>query len=331
MRARLMLLALMCGLLVACSNSAPSSTATSSITTPTPVVSAGSTSTSTAPGIATPESTPRPTLQPVPTPSRTAESLATTTPVALADSTSTPGAFDSPTPTLQVTSKPSQTVDSFATAALIPQGPLTIVALGDSLTEGDGDYPGDGGGYPARLQKSINETRPNSQVINLGKSGWDSEQMVEGQLPSALQANPNIALVWIGSNDLWYNTGPDQETSDLARYTNNIDKTLRGLTGGGARVYIALLDDQSKRPYATSPDGAGLSPEGAAYMSQLGGAFNDAIRAEAAKYGATMVDFYNTTIFTDLSTLADDGIHPNPNGYDLVAQIWFEAIRQALQ
>jgi lysophospholipase L1-like esterase len=66
-------------------------------------------------------------------------------------------------------------------------------------------------------------------------------------------------------------------------------------------------------------------------MSKLGGAFNDAIRAKAAEYGATTVDFYNTKIFTDLSTLADDGLHPNPHGYDLVAQIWFEAIRQALK
>lgn len=102
------------------------------------------------------------------------------------------------------------------------------------------------------------------------------------------------------------------------------------MTGKGARVFIALLDDQSKRPYTTSPNGAGLSPEGVAYMSHLVSAFNGAIKAKASEYGATTVDFYNTTIFTNPSTLADDGIHPNPNGYDLVAQIWFKAILQDL-
>jgi acyl-CoA thioesterase I len=234
---------------------------------------------------------------------------------------------------LQATQEPGPTEeagptgDSPASPAPIPDGPLTIVALGDSLTEGDADYPGDGGGYPARLQRSINEIRPNSQVINLGKSGWDSAQMLEGQLPAALEANPHIALIWIGSNDLWYNNGPEQEAADLDRYTNNIDTALRDLTGTGARVFIALLDDQSQRPYTTSPDGAGLSAEGVEHMSRLVSAFNDAISAKAAEYGATTVDFYNTTIFTDPSTLAEDGIHPNPNGYDVIAQIWFEAIR----
>lgn len=213
----------------------------------------------------------------------------------------------------------------------VPPGPLTVVALGDSLTQGDGDEPGEGGGYPLRIERAINEVRPDSQVINLGQSGWDSGQMVEGQLPDALQANPHIALVWIGSNDLWYNNGPDQQASDVDRYTNNIDTTLRALTGAGARVYIALLDDQSKRPFALNPDGFGLSPEGAEHMSSLGMAFNDVLRAKAAEYGATTVDFYNATIFTDPSTLADDGLHPNAEGYDLIAPIWFEAILQDLE
>lgn len=230
----------------------------------------------------------------------------------------------SPQPTPQAPSTP-------AAPASVPAGALTIVALGDSLTEGEGDESEAGGGYPARLARAINELRPNSQVINLGKSGWTSTEMIEGQLPTALEAGPSLALVWIGSNDLWQNNGPEQEAAELARYTASIDQALRALTERGARVYIALLDDQSQRPYTTSPDGAGLSPEGVAYMSRLGSLFNEAIRAKAAEYGAATVDFYNTTIFTDPATLAADGVHPNARGYDQIAQIWFEALRPDLQ
>jgi lysophospholipase L1-like esterase len=212
----------------------------------------------------------------------------------------------------------------------IPEGPLTIAALGDSLTEGDADDQ-EKGGYPGRLQISINEIRPGSQVINLGKSGWDSQQMLEGQLPTALEANPDIALVWIGSNNLWNNSGPGEgEAFDLTRFTNDIDTALRSLTGGGARVFIGLLDDHALRPYTSSPNGAGLSGEGLEYMSRMTRAFNDAINAKAAEYGATVVDFYNTTIFTDPSTISEDGIHPNGRGQDIVAQMWLEAIQQAL-
>ena len=41
-------------------------------------------------------------------------------------------------------------------------GSLTIVAIGDSLTEGQGDRP-DGGGYPARLLASVRAIRPEAR------------------------------------------------------------------------------------------------------------------------------------------------------------------------
>ncbi len=291
MRACVLLLALIGGLLGACADRVPSPTPNAPLATPSPVVA---TATPRLPGDPPPEST------------------------------------SSAEPSLPALATPARTVAPVGTPVPLPAGSLTIVALGDSLTEGDGDQPGEGGGYPARIERAINEVRPNSRVINLGKSGWDSAQMVEGQLPAALEAHPTIALVWIGSNDLWTNNGPDQQAADLARYTNNLDLTLRALTGSGARVFIALLDDQSQRPYATNPDGASLSPEGVADMSRLASAFNAAIRAKAAEYGATTVDFANTTIFTDPATLAEDGLHPNAQGYDQIGQIWFAAIRPDL-
>jgi lysophospholipase L1-like esterase len=173
----------------------------------------------------------------------------------------------------------------------------------------------------------MDELRPGSQIINLGRSGWDSQQMIEGQLPAALEANPHLALVWIGSNNLWYNNGPGEgETFDLATFSGHLDTTLSSLTGVGARVVIALLDDQTLRPYSTS----NFDAEYLAHMSHLVTAFNDIIIAKAAEYGAATVDFYNTTIFTDPATLSEDGIHANPAGHDQVAQIWFDAIRQLL-
>ncbi|MBL8103862.1 MAG: hypothetical protein JNM02_15115, partial [Anaerolineales bacterium] len=44
------------------------------------------------------------------------------------------------------------------------------------------------------------------------------------------------------------------------------------------------------------------------------------------QYGALTVDFYNTGIFTNPDTLADDGNHPNPAGYDLITQAWYKAL-----
>jgi lysophospholipase L1-like esterase len=233
-------------------------------------------------------------------------------------------------------------------AAMIPPGPLTIAALGDSLTEGQGGDAG-AGGYPGRLAALIEPVRPGTHIDNFGHSGWSSSDVVDGQngepseLTQATSANPNVALVWIGSNDLWYlyEFGPEPmtaeaEQADLAAYEANVDAILRGLTSHGAVVLIALLDDQSKRPVVADPPNPaepafpGTTAADLARMSAHVRAYNDIIGRKAAQYGASTVDFFDATIFTDRATLSGDGNHPNSAGYDRVAQLWFAALQPAL-
>jgi lysophospholipase L1-like esterase len=59
--------------------------------------------------------------------------------------------------------------------------------------------------------------------------------------------------------------------------------------------------------------------------------YNEIINEKTSQYGATTVDFYNTDIFTNPSTLYDDGNHPNQAGYDIVAQKWFDVLHPLLQ
>jgi len=251
------------------------------------------------------------------------------------------------TPTPDASAAPSATSPETASAtpaAPLPAGALKIVALGDSLTEGQGDESGQGG-YPGRLQTLLAPARPGTKVTNIGHSGWSSTDLIAGQngqpseLTQALAAKPNVALVWIGSNDLWnlYEYGPepmtpDAEQADLAAYQTNIDKIVHELSSQGAAVFIALLDDQSKRPVAASPNPTepafpATTRADLALMSAHVRAYNDIIRHIAAQYGAATVDFFNTTIFTDPATLYGDGNHPNDAGYDRIAQIWWTALK----
>lgn len=225
----------------------------------------------------------------------------------------------------------------------LPAGPLQIVTLGDSLTAGDGDEA-EKGGYPGRLRPMVEARRPGSRVTNFGLSGWTSNDMNNGQLPDALQeiargkaeGRVPVAMVWIGSNDLWalyeYGTGSDQgDAEDLTNYTANIEFTLRELSNAGAFTFVALLDDQSKRPVALAGEAfPGTTPEELARMSRQVVRYNTAIREKAAAYKATTVDFFNTTIFVNPATLADDGNHPNAAGYEIITQLWFGALSPRL-
>lgn len=255
---------------------------------------------------------------------------------------------------LEITSTPTTipatpTLVSFPSAQALPAGPIGILTMGDSLTQGDGDETGRG--YPGRLLEKVTQLRPASTLSNFGQSGWNSDALINGdqgrfgQLPLAIDESKVIlsrgrgalVLLWIGSNDLWYlyEYGGDvtsgQELQDAEHFASNLDLILVPLREAGAQVVVALLDDQSKRPVALKGEAfTGITPAELTQMSAQVQRYNAIIEAKADQYGALTVDFYNTSIFTDPATLSDDGNHPNQAGYDLIAEKWFEVIAPLL-
>ena len=285
-------------------------------------------------------------IAPTPIPSATPGSTSAPTATAL-PATATPGSTSSPTATPTAPAQVTPTATSPSNATPLPGGAVTLVTLGDSLTEGQGD-DGSGGGYPSRLLAQLTVARPGSTVTNLGHSGWASDDLINGlngeasQLTTAVAAlngatGAKIAIVWIGSNDLWYlyeynNPSAADETSDQQHFRANLDTILGDLRATGATVLVALLDDQSQRPVVANPPNpsepafTGISEAERLRMSDQVDDYNAEIRASAGQHGAITVDFFTTTIFTSPATLADDGNHPNGAGYDAITQIWWGVI-----
>ena len=246
----------------------------------------------------------------------------------------------------EVTSIPA--IELPPTSAL-PAGPVTMVALGDSLTQGDGDDTGRG--YTVRLLDMVNAKRPGSTMNNLGQSGWNSDALINGdqglsgQLTRSLgeleiaaaEGRGPVALVWIGSNDLWYlyefGEGTNEnDILDAEHFASNMDVILGRLRAAGAQVIVALLDDQSRRPVALKGEAfTSITPDELNRMSLQVARYNEIISEKAAQYGALTVDFYSTDIFTNPATLYDDGNHPNAAGYDIIAQKWFDALSLILK
>lgn len=260
--------------------------------------------------------------------------------------TEAPQATLVPTVVEEVTSIPA--ID-LPPASALPSGPVAMVALGDSLTQGDGDDTGPG--YTLRLLDMVNAIRPGSTMTNFGQSGWNSDALIKGdqglsgQLTRSLgeleiaaaEGRGAVALVWIGSNDLWYlyefGEGTNENDAlDAEHFASNMDVILGELRAAGAQVIIALLDDQSKRPVALKGEAfTAITPDELNRMSLQVTRYNEIISEKAAQYGALTVDFYSTDIFTNPVTLYDDGNHPNAAGYDIIAQKWFDALSLLLK
>jgi lysophospholipase L1-like esterase len=228
-------------------------------------------------------------------------------------------------------------------------GPVTLVTLGDSLTYGEGDQ--EGLGFTGRLLATIDaaEGRAGSTLVNLGQSGWDSTQMVEGQLPDALTAVGDavssgravLATILIGSNDLWYAYGytpgdstADEENAALERYRANLETTVTQLQDAGAVVVVGLPDDQSLRPCPADieclqgyfPD---FTENEVGLMSELSRRFAATAAEVGSQRGAPTVAT-DDPFWADASTMADDGVHPNGAGYEVLAQLYLAAIEPLL-
>lgn len=267
--------------------------------------------------------------------------------------TSTASGPDSPaTDATDATDAPRPSAGGSELAA----GPVTYIALGDSLTAGDGDDTYQGyvgviaaaiGAVPGREDVSLN---------NLGASGWDSTMMVDGQdgapgqLGQAVDLTNEavsggravLATVLIGSNDMWYvyeygppeGTPAENEDAAVETYRANLERTVQELTDAGAVVVIGLPDDQSLRPSVADIDRLhdflpDVTAEEVQQMAVMAGRLDQVAAEVAADHGVLTVDT-NAPFWADAGSMADDGIHPNTAGYADLAELWLATIRNLL-
>jgi lysophospholipase L1-like esterase len=164
-----------------------------------------------------------------------------------------------------------------------PPKPGAIVAFGDSLTAGQGASAAES--YPEVLSTMIGQP-----ILNAGHSGdtiADAEARLEG---AVFAANPSIVIVLLGGNDLLQHNDLDQAFAGLERI-------VRAIQARGAVVILVGLDD----------------------WPLLGHGLASRYRDLAQRTGSLYIANILKGIFGHRSLMSDQ-VHPNGEGYRLMAQ-----------
>ena len=186
---------------------------------------------------------------------------------------------------------PESTQSNESTNSAEQQAPLTILALGDSLTEGLG--VDNNANYPAQLEARLQELGyKDVKVINSGLSGETSTGLVN-RLDWVLQTKPDITILTIGANDAIRGI-------DVATVEANIRTAVKRLQDGGSEVILGGMQIYDNL--------------GADYVESFA-----AIYPRVAKdMNVTLIPFFLDGVGGDAELNQADAIHPTKEGYSII-------------
>ena len=181
------------------------------------------------------------------------------------------------------------------------EGPL-VVFLGDSLTAGLGLARSEA--YPALVHDRLEADGVELRIINAGVSG-DTTAGGRARLDWLLSQQPDLVFVSLGAND-------GLRTREISEIRADLEAILSGIQDHGARAILA---------------GQMLPPNyGPAYTD----AFRDLYPALAAELDVALLPFLLEGVAAVPELNMPDGLHPNADGHELIADLVLPLVRDEL-
>lgn len=177
-----------------------------------------------------------------------------------------------------------------------------IVALGDSLTAGLGLVESQA--YPAQLQQKLDAEGYDFEVVNAGVSGDTSAGGLR-RLDWSLEGDVRVLIVALGAND-----------------------GLRGLSIGQMKQNLgAIIERAKERNIVVILAGMEAPPN---YGPEYTAAFRDAYRDLAREHRVLFIPFLLDRVAGVSHMNQGDGIHPNPQGAEIMAETVWTMLRPVL-
>ncbi|MEU3743191.1 SGNH/GDSL hydrolase family protein [Streptomyces sp. NPDC032198] len=189
--------------------------------------------------------------------------------------------------------------------------PLCFVALGDSLTEGIGDPVDEGWrGWAALLAEGLGarEGAAHEGAVrfhNLAVSGSQTGDVLDRQLPVALELRPDLVSVVVGVNDTL------RCTFDIRAVAARLDEVYAAAARHGAQLLTACLPDPGAM--------LGLPGALARPLARRQRAVNAAVHALSERYAAVHLHLADDEWVADRALWSADRLHPGERGHRLVA------------
>ncbi|MFZ5494531.1 MAG: arylesterase [Verrucomicrobiota bacterium] len=180
----------------------------------------------------------------------------------------------------------------------------TVVFFGDSLTAGYGVDPDEA--YPALIQKKIGQAGLPWRVVNAGLSGETTAGGLR-RLDWVLRQRVDIFVIELGGNDGLRGIPPATTRSNLETMIQRIRQRYPGAT-----VVIAGM----RMPVNMGPE----------YTREFAALYPEVARAG----GAVLIPFLLEGVGGVASLNLPDGIHPTPQGHQLVADTVWDILRPLL-
>lgn len=187
----------------------------------------------------------------------------------------------------------------------LPQnGEKRIVFMGNSITEGW-----------IRLCPDFFANKP---YVNRGISGQTTPQMLVRFRPDVINLKPAVVVILAGTNDIAGNTGP----STLEMIMDNLISMAELAKANQIKVVLCSVVPAFDYPWKP-----GLEP--AEKIAKL----NAMIKSYADQNGLVYLDYYSAMVDERKGLkkeYSEDGVHPNVDGYKIMAPLAEAAIKKAL-
>lgn len=191
------------------------------------------------------------------------------------------------------------------------QSPRQLLSLGDSYTIGESVEEGQR--WPNQLvQRLETEGIVFAPPTIVAKTGWTTDELLEGIARTALRKDYDFVSLMIGVNNQ-YRGRPIENFR--AEFGQLLALALDKVSGQPHRIFVLSIPDWGVTPFAQERDSAQIATEI--------DAFNAAIAAICAVNKVAYVDVTSISRSADSSQfLAPDGLHPSGKMYAL----WVDAV-----